>query len=217
MVFTVGGSCLSRWAQGSDATMRMNKNILFALLVAQTACKRPPPDSNPPHPPQVAQSLLSTNLVAHWPFDEDTGPSAADVTPLAQTATAQGPATWAVPGRIGKAIALTTGVHLRVESSTTLNAITTAISVAGWIKRVSHPASGDQYLLFRRSTALPSVVHVLQSPSGAVCFSIAGTQICDGPASEDTWHHVAATWNGSQSRLYVDGVLRATGSPPVSH
>ena len=107
---------------------------------------------------------------------------------------------------------LTAGAYLQIQPSASLNAITTAITVATWIRRDTNPATGDQYIIYRRNATIGSVVHILQTATGNVCFSINSDQICDGIIPTAEWHHIAGTYDGSTKRLYVDGILR-TQSP----
>lgn len=53
-----------------------------------------------------------------------------------------------------------------------------------------------------------NVLEVLANPTGSSLLSVAGiTDICD-----DRWHFAVATYDGACARLYLDGVLEASGA-----
>jgi len=158
-----------------------------------------------------------TTLTAHYPLNETTGSTAADITGNNNPATFTTPsppptAPWTTAGRINGAANLTANAYLQIQPAASLNAITTAITVSTWIRRDTNPTSGDQYVIYRRNATIASVVHILQTPTGSVCFAINSDQICDGTIPTAEWHHIAGTYDGSTKRLYVDGILR-TRSP----
>lgn len=72
---------------------------------------------------------------------------------------------------------------------------------------------------WRLTTSYPSLVTGFEigrpQPSSSVGIST-------GPVSDAVWHHLAATWDGKEMRVYVDGLLAAAGeyageytSPPT--
>jgi Concanavalin A-like lectin/glucanases superfamily len=185
---------------------------IAALAVSVSGGCSPPEDAAKPEAVEVSQRALSLNtgLIAYWNFDYGSGTVALDSSGFGHNALIEGGGSHSWPaGKIGaNALALAGGRYARVQPTSTLDSPTNAISISGWIYRDT-AAVGDEYAVYRRNSSMGSVFHLLQGPSGSVCFSVAGNQLCTSPLSVGAWHHIVATWDGSQKRIYADGVVAA--------
>lgn len=157
--------------------------------------------------------------IAWWTFDESAGTQAADSSGNALTATLKSlygnPASrWRADGQLGSALDFTDGYWVEMPNDARL-AIADRITISAWVqasspgensfmrivskKESSESASGYE-LVYNLSSG------VLDLLGGGDDFARAsGVWIGDG-----AWHHVAATANGTQARIYVDGVDRTT-------
>ncbi len=105
--------------------------------------------------------------------------------------------------------------------------LTSALSLEAWI---STTVTSEQYIVTKNDDSFYFAVNGGNLSSGKISLFLNGvtpgawlhgsTNVCDG-----NWHHVAATYDGAQIKLYVDGVQDAqtnctgavaTGTNPVT-
>ncbi len=149
-------------------------------------------------------------LVLHYAFDD------ASTTGTVSDKTGRGPAgrgtglVWAVAGRLGGALEFgPTDSLLTVPITTAL--LTTQQTVSLWFK-TGRTGAVERWLLDRlpaagRGLALDAGPDAAQR--GHLRFG-EGDEVCrsEAPLTDGAWHHVAATCDGRQLRLYVDGQLQ---------
>ena len=164
---------------------------------------------------QKAQTL-GVGLIGHWRMDDAVGTIAADASSFGHVGLLEGGgiATWTT-GKVAGGIALGGGRFFRVAPTPSLNAVQTSLTVSAWVYRTTVPSPADEYVFYRRSTSLGTVVHLLQGPGGHVCLGINASQTCTSPVSFGVWHHLVGTWDGFTRRIYVDGV-EAASAPSVT-
>jgi hypothetical protein len=152
-------------------------------------------------PPPVA------GLVAAYGFDEGAGTTTADVSGNANTATISG-AAWTTAGRFGGALSFD-GVNdwvtvpdrsaLDLTIGMTLEAWVNPSALSGWRAALMKEAPGGMsYALYAHDNV----------PRPAVTVSVGVDQSAAGTAalSLNTWSHLAATYDGTTLRLFVNGV-----------
>ena len=166
------------------------------------------------------QSMTSSppsDLIVWWRFDEGSGTSVADASGNGHTATLQGdsPPAW-INGVTSGALDFD-GYQYYVESDDSFNETISAYTIEAWF--AARSASGEN----------PAIISTLGDDIGfdylgdiliwtngyfygnAIALNtrwdvlVASQGLVDGK-----WHHVAATWDGTNSSLYVDGQLVAT-------
>jgi hypothetical protein len=95
--------------------------------------------------------------------------------------------------------------------------ITGPITLEAWVNPSTVP--GDFEGILMKYLALSDTAYALfQMPGGQVSFYLssdgvwntANRLLSTNPLQPDTWTHVAATWDGTTKRLYIDGVLDTT-------
>jgi len=147
--------------------------------------------------------------VAYWKFNEGEGTTAYDNTDNNNDGTITGP-TWA-EGRFGSALSFDgSGGYVSCGTDSSLNP--SQITIEAWVQRnvtdtsrdniVSLYTLGDrQYQLQSQDNELDPMFYWAEgSHSGDQMESITTFQL-------GTWYHVAASYDGSVGRTYVNGVL----------
>lgn len=124
---------------------------------------------------------------------------------------------YGVAGRFGTAFDFENGVgsngeFINFSTPSQINSLGSQITLETWIKPESFPNDptiidkGTSLLSFYISSGASNVLtFILDTSSGAATSYVANT---DMNVSE--WYHLAATYNGSQVRLYLNGILDNT-------
>ncbi|MGE3165422.1 MAG: PQQ-dependent sugar dehydrogenase [Planctomycetota bacterium] len=153
-------------------------------------------------------------LIRHWRLDEGTGSAAIDAV-SGQTGTLVGPS-WSGDGRLGGALDFD-GTNDRVDLGPIAPVGGTGLSLACWfraddfgqadgrlISRATGTAEADHY--FMLSTMNGTGLRFRLRAGGSTTTLTSP----DGVIAAGAWHHVVATYDGAQMRLYRDAVLVAT-------
>ena len=162
----------------------------------------------------VPLSAPDDGLVAAYGFEETSGAAVIDSSRFGNGGTISGAARTA-SGRYGRALSFD-GVNdlVTVADSPSLD-IATGMSVQAWVYPTAlssvrsvvmkEASAGRTYALYANDTASRPAAYVATSASPA----------SDGPGGTaqlplNTWSHVAATYDGSNLRLYMNGTLVGT-------
>lgn len=159
------------------------------------------------------------SIVGVWLFDEGSGDTAKDSSGNGYDGTLDGPK-W-TDGKFGKALeydATDDYVEIPHDDGLSLEIYT----IAAWAKLKPRPGewqaivhkqgpggNSERNYVLNINNTVESIAHEFAS-GGA-------NQRLDGatPVTDDQWHHLAITYDGANSRVYVDGVLDAEApSPP---
>ena len=165
----------------------------------------------------AATPPLPVGLVAGWNFSESTGPTAADVTGNANTATLANGALWST-GKYGSGIALD-GIndYLEVANSPTVNLSGNAMSFSAWV--LPGGGGGDQVLFskgYNGTMVSPFYQYAMELRGGGLSPTfLVGTSSGLKEASmgstltQGQWSHLAVVFNGTQATFYVNGTVRS--------
>jgi fibronectin type 3 domain-containing protein len=169
-----------------------------------------------------AQTLPS-GTVAAYGFNEGSGSTVWDISSNQNTGTISG-ASWTTSGRFGRALSFDGyNDRININDSNSLD-LTTGMTLEAWVYPTSsttawrtvimkETSSGLAYALFANNNASRPAVYIYV---GGTSRYVTGTS--NLPVS--TWTHLAATYNGSTLRLYVNGAqvgsLSVTGSITTS-
>ena len=157
----------------------------------------------------------SNTLVAAYSFDAGAGTTLADASGKGNNGTISG-ATWTTSGKYGSALSFD-GVNdlvtvndantLDLTSAMTLEAWVFPTAINGWETVIMKEASGDlTYGLYADNNGNDSggprrpVVSVRQG--GNTYWTPGSAQL-----AINTWSHLAATYDGSNLKMYVNGAL----------
>jgi hypothetical protein len=152
-----------------------------------------------------------TGLVGAWGFDETTGTSVTDTSPSANAGTIVG-ALRSTTGRFGGALSFD-GVNDRVTvpdsaaldltTGMTVEAWVNATATGGWRTAILKERAGNLvYALYASSDNGRPSAHI-QTPLET---DVRGT----AALATATWTHLAATYDGTTSRMFVNGTQVAT-------
>ena len=170
-------------------------------------------NTGPPVPP---------SLVAAYAFAEATGTTTADATGNGNTGTLGGPV-WAQSGKYGSALTFDgTNDWVTVADAPELD-LATGVTLEAWVRPTA--GSGWKTVLLKENGSTLAYALYSSASSGlpmAIVYTNGVQQKLSGPSTlpVNAWTHLAATYDGAQLRLYVNGVERATkavsGSIPNS-
>jgi chitodextrinase len=185
----------------SDSGLSLNTSYSY-IVRAQDAAGNLGPYSN-----VASATTLTTNpqLVAAYAFDEGAGTAVADISGHGNNGTLAN-ATWTTTGKFGKALvfngsnALVTipdSPSLRLTTAMTLEAwVNPPVVNAGW-KDVIYKGN-DNYYLEASTTTGPPAIGITVGTTHTEAFGAAALPV-------NTWTFLAATYDGSMLRFYVNG------------
>jgi hypothetical protein len=151
-------------------------------------------------------------LVAAYPFDEGAGTTVSDVSGNGNNGTIIN-ATWTASGRYGNALVFDgTSALVTVNDSSSLE-LNTAMTLEAWVNPVTVNnvycdviyKGNDNYFL-EGTTINGSGVPGIGGTFGAADVVLFGPV----PLTPNTWAHLAATYDGAMTRLYVNGTQVAS-------
>jgi hypothetical protein len=164
----------------------------------------------------------SANLIGAWGFDETSGTTATDASGLNNTGTLNGP-TRSTAGRFGGALSFDgANDQVNVPDANALD-LTTGMTMEAWVRPT---AVGTAWRTVMLKEQPGNLIYALYAGNGAGraathIFTSADLGIAGTSATPlNAWTHLAATYDGANLRLYVNGVQQAsqaiTGSIRVS-
>jgi chitodextrinase len=153
-----------------------------------------------------------TGLVAAYGFEEGAGTTTADKSGTGNNGTVAN-ATWTTAGKVGNALSFNgTNAWVTVPDSSSLD-LTTGMTLEAWVKP---DALGSSWrtVIFKEQGG-NTVYDLYANATGSVPFTsvyIGGEEEVRGPSALplNTWTHLAATYDGSALRLYVNGTQVAS-------
>ena len=149
-------------------------------------------------------------LVGYWRFDEGAGTVAADSSGSGNNGTLNGVPQW-VAGKLGGALDFDGSAdYVEVPHAASLS-ITDAITIAAWTNMRAN-ASGEMAIVSKGGWAANDLPYELTEEAGGVIFwqfyDNEGRDTCSpNSPSAGEWHHIAATYDGTIFKCYIDGVL----------
>jgi hypothetical protein len=173
----------------------------------------------------AAPASASSNVLAHWSFDEGSGQRAADSGPngahgglgSAIGADSADPA-WNAGHDGGFALAFAGGQYVAVADTAALEP--QQVAVDAWVRRSGSPGVW-RYVLSKGSVNCDRSAYGLYSGwAGGMAFYVSSathyTISPEAPSSvvwDGAWHHVVGGYDGARVRLWVDGAQVGGGTP----
>ena len=163
--------------------------------------------------PVSSSTATITGLVAAYGFDEGTGTSVADRSGMGNNGIISG-ATWVSTGRFGKALSFNgTNSWVTVADSASLD-LTTGMTLEAWIYptetmtgwrtvMMKEQPGSEIYDLYANNDSNQPVMGVFIG--GTIRPLNVGTTV-----AVNSWNHLAATYDGTTQRLYINGVQVAS-------
>ncbi len=166
-------------------------------------------------------NAASTGLVAAYAFNEGSGSTTADASGNGNAGTITG-ATWTTSGRFGAALVFNgTNSWVTVNDSTSLN-LATAFTLEAWVNPPSQ-SSWQVAVIKEAPGGMSYAVYANTSgndPAAALHTTVDVNLYGPSALPLNTWSHIAATYDGSSVKLYVNGSLvnsqSWSGQMPVS-
>ncbi len=169
-------------------------------------------------------TAVKADCVAGWALDEGTGTSTLNAKGhVADNGTLINGPTW-TSGKRGNAILFDgTNDYVNISQSQTFNV--TQFTITAWVNTRS--TSDYQHVFENGASSLGSgYTQRIESDAGGgtpTCITGNATgstiQIAYGTFNftthQNEWHHLACTFDGTTTRLYVDGALNASANSPV--
>lgn len=182
------------------------------------------PDNDIPVPCGNGQNTVPDGLKLYLRMDESGGSTAYDSSAGPVNGTFTAGASLGHTGSRGKAIAFNQDSNFQVPDTAKLDLAGT-MSVVAWVNLPDNGAgntrpylvvgkgSGHQanFAMFREANRTISFIFHNWIVDGIVC----GASSTTNPIDDGAWHHVAGTYDGTYTRIYIDGVLETTSDPCI--
>ncbi|MCA9208134.1 MAG: LamG domain-containing protein, partial [Planctomycetales bacterium] len=157
----------------------------------------------------------SSDLVGHWKLNENSGTDAADDSGSGNDGELFGVFSFDLDSVAscptdGSALRFNgTDDYIAVPDSNSLD-ITDALTIAGWVHADSWGAGFNVDVIARKGSDGPNSYQLAVADKKVTLLlddSDGGGIQGKTRLSKDAWYHVAATWDGSEVRIYVNGSL----------
>jgi hypothetical protein len=158
----------------------------------------------------------STGLVGRWSFNEGSGVIAHDTSGNGNDGTLYNSpnVSWA-SGKFGYALNFNGGDgYVSIPNSNSLMP-TSSVTVEAWVKRVGIDPSGNAAIFEKRPPSNDAGYFLDGVDARFYIYadgSWANTERVGATPADGIWHFIVGTYDGSQIKVYVDGVLKDTVS-----
>jgi hypothetical protein len=165
----------------------------------------------------VAYLYLQGGPVGHWKLNAASGTTATDASIYTAHGALSGGGAWTSRCNGDRALSFNgSSQYVSIPSAEHLQP-TEAITAAAWIHGDAWGSGDSVDAIIRKGEGNPNN-YQLAVADGRVALILDGSDSGgvrgNTPLSTGRWYHVAATWDGAQVRIYVDGKLDNT---PASH
>ncbi|PYR65757.1 MAG: hypothetical protein DMF88_18720, partial [Acidobacteria bacterium] len=155
---------------------------------------------------------LPARLVAAYAFDEGAWTTTGDASGSGNTGTLSG-ATWNATGKFGKALSFNGSSSLVTVADAASLDLTNGMTLEAWLYPTA--LSGWRTAILKRTTS--GLAYSLYAhnnvPQPATTINVGGSDVsATGPSALplNSWSHLAATYDGTTMRIYVNGAQVGT-------
>ena len=160
---------------------------------------------------------ISTGLTGYWNLDETSGTTASDSSGSGNNGTLYGGVVFGTnsisPAQVDDGLDFDgSDDYISIPNHSSLQ-FTSAITVAAWVRADSWGTSYDVDVILRKGEGNPNNWQFAIAEGRVALFlDDSDSNGIRGNTTLNTgqWYHVAATWDGSEVRIYVDAVLDNT-------
>jgi hypothetical protein len=207
---TFGGLLTSRVIDGLNPSVDWSKlNFASSLPFGKEVASSTETNYN------TTVSDFSSGLIGHWGLNEPSGSTTiVDSSPSGYNGALTGSYTLAAPGILSKAIVLNSGATVNIGDHYDFTGLVPH-TISVWFKTTI--SSGFDNILNKRTGGAGTwqgwVMYVIGA-NGQVCFERTNNlqpSVCSTTlVNNGQWHLATYTYDGSNMKLYVDGVLNST-------
>lgn len=163
------------------------------------------------HAATLIKPANTLGLIGWWRFDEESGSIARDSSGQGNNGSLNemDNTNWTM-GVVGTALQFDggTGEHVSVPHSASLSP-TSAVTVLGWAKPITYGSGAATFVEKAYGT---SYILYLESSLQGMIFNVNGIDCLSDSTiiALSAWQHIAATYDGTIVRFYVDGIEKGT-------
>jgi hypothetical protein len=162
----------------------------------------------------IVNNTTIPGLVGAWGFEEGSGTTTADASGHGLTATIAN-SVWTTAGKYGDALSFNGSNSWVTVADNTLLHLTTGMTVEAWVKPATTSTDWTATVIKERTGGLAYALYATDGankpPAGYIDKSSTDYNATAGSSLPlNTWSHLAATYDGTTIRLYVNGTQVAT-------
>lgn len=166
--------------------------------------------------PLSAFTAVDPSLVAYLPMNDGKGDIVKDISPNGFNGKIVGGNSKWVNGKIGNGIEMTAEAEIQIPDNKMLDGMK-ALTLEIWLKQDAHQSTG----VIQKGTNWPGMSYLLQPWSDQqVYFGIDNTSSrAIAPAGSyplGEWYHLAATFDGTTLKVFINGKEKASAKSPVA-
>lgn len=166
--------------------------------------------------PLSAYTAIDPSLVVYLPMNDGKGDTVKDMSPNGFDGKIVGGGSKWVNGKIGNGIEMTAETEVQIPDNKMLDGMK-SLTLEIWLKQDSHQSTG----VVQKGTNWPGMSYLLQPWSDQqVYFGIDNTTSrAIAPAGSyplGEWYHLAATFNGTTLKVFIDGKEKSSAKSPVA-